>query len=367
MVPDIALSAVRHLHDPHHMLRFSRTNAAIVDRLCQLEARVEELEYSSTSRSPSTLVDGVIQQQQQGSSAPSPLSNHKKGRRASTKPSVSALEHSNTPTDPRSSQHTLPTVNTNGQLVDGQGDPHGLSTINGITVDGQDESQDIKQDEAYSAANCETEEAALALESLCKTGDVLDRNTHDSTRGSFSLPSVVNPSVLSLDSNNQRLPGISTILPGPLSILASGSKPLEANESQTRVNSPTIRQHRSTIVVDPATHGVTSTTTTSSSSSSTTSNNSIGGHRLQRSLEARLRILTSSNFPSKEFCDYVTGNYFRYLDPLWHVHIGWLFDDEYKAFWKLRNEGRFMEIDPAWGALFFMTLALGESYSRCRN
>ncbi|KAK9897199.1 hypothetical protein P389DRAFT_54492 [Cystobasidium minutum MCA 4210] len=101
------------------------------------------------------------------------------------------------------------------------------------------------------------------------------------------------------------------------------------------------REHRSTIIIDPIA-------------------NVTSGHRHQRSLETRLRIFTSASFPTKDFCDYVTGSYFRNLDCLWHVHIGWLFDDEYRVFWILRNEGRHTEIDPAWAALFFMTLALGE-------
>lgn len=213
----------------------------------------------------------------------------------------------------------------------------------------------LPSDLLSSAANCETEEAALALESLCKTGDVRERNPATtsaggvgSVRGSFTIASVLNPAI-SNDSNNsdtssQKLSGITSALPGPASAGLPNSSSSSMDPSQSRtitLMSATERQHRSTIVIDPSDGG------------------SITGHRLQRSIDARLRIFKSPNFPTKDFCDYVTGNYFRHLDSLWHVHIGWLFDDEYKMFWRLRLEDRHAEVDPAWGALFFMTLALG--------
>lgn len=201
-------------------------------------------------------------------------------------------------------------------------------------------SEVLKVNEEFIAANCETEEAALALESLCRTnsGDVSERSDVTaaglkSAGGSFSL-------------NSTAVPQVGQERSGAASSMSMGiilNPPLAENSTipRTVTMSAAERKYRSTILIDPTSGGMT-------------------GHRLQRSLDTRLRIFTSPNFPNKALCDHIVWSYFRHLDPLWHVHIGWLFDDEYREFWKLRNDGRHLEVDPAWAALFLMTLALGE-------
>lgn len=196
-----------------------------------------------------------------------------------------------------------------------------------------------KHKDDFVASNCETEEAALALESLCRTEDILERSENGLAGLSNAKISkrLETPNLSASKSRSRMTSGMSmgNILNPPIAENSTTKRAVTMSDSE--------RQYRSTIIVD-----------------STNGGGNPLDHRLQRSIDARTRIFTSANFPRKEFCDHVIWSYFRHLDPLWHVHVGWLFDDEYKEFWKLRLEGRHNEIDPAWGALFFMTLALGE-------
>lgn len=199
-------------------------------------------------------------------------------------------------------------------------------------------SEEMKSNDEFIASNCETEEAALALESLCKTGDLLERGDISAAglknaRSSLTLAGTAAPQAAQERAKIASSMSMGIILNPPLaeSTLLPRTVTMSASE----------RRYRSTILIDPTSGSMT-------------------GYTLQRSLDTRLRIFTSPNFPNKELCDHIVWSYFRHLDPLWHVHIGWLFDDEYKEFWKLRHAGRHLEVDPAWGALFLMTLALGE-------
>lgn len=82
---------------------------------------------------------------------------------------------------------------------------------------------------------------------------------------------------------------------------------------------------------------------------------------MQRAYETRQRVLRSSHFPSRQFSDHLIANFFNTLDVYWHVHINFLFEDEYQQFWSLNNEGKDVDsVDPAWVALYLLTLALGK-------
>lgn len=355
-----------------------RTNSALAERLAHLEARVEDLEAgTSQSISPAPVANAT------SSSTHTP---HRSYALAQGRPSADFTDEKHSsrldssvhlPHPPATSSLTSSLAGSfppgySGKLAGHHADntatsvgprnfqegyyPHndeGFGSGEAATAVASSSSSNkrIKQSQDdFVTSTCETEEAALALESLCRTEDVLERselaNTSGlkSSRASFSLP-VASTSTLPIGSVHSRAVSsmsMGNILNPPST--SSSSTGLLSSSFRTSIMSPEERQYRSSIIVDPTTSGGINS----------------GGHRLQRSLDTRLRIFTSPNFPKKEFCDHVVWSYFRHLDPLWHVHIGWLFDDEYKEFWKLRGEARHVEVDPAWGALLFMTLALGE-------
>ena len=78
-----------------------------------------------------------------------------------------------------------------------------------------------------------------------------------------------------------------------------------------------------------------------------------------RSRDIRLRVLSSASFPTRELADHLVKVYFAYLDVYWHVHINYLFEAEYASFWSMLEAGRRAEVDPAWIAIFLLTLSLG--------
>lgn len=87
-------------------------------------------------------------------------------------------------------------------------------------------------------------------------------------------------------------------------------------------------------------------------------------HAARRSQEIRLRILQSRSFPSRKLADHLIDTYFASLDIYWHVHINYLFDQEYAAFWTMTEAGRQADVDPAWIAVLLLTLALGLQVSQ---
>jgi hypothetical protein len=82
---------------------------------------------------------------------------------------------------------------------------------------------------------------------------------------------------------------------------------------------------------------------------------------VKRSSQIRGRILRAETFPTKALSDFLVDIFFRFLDGYWHVHVNYLFEDEYAHFWRLRERGEDHLVDPAWLALFLQTLALGKS------